>query len=274
MPRVSVISGAYNIEGVFSFHKSMESILTGELEDFEFIICDDGSSDKTWELLSEYAKRDARIVLLKNEENKGLAFSLNRCIEIAKGEYIARHDLDDYSHKERLKKQIDYLDKNKDVSLLGTQAYLFDKNGVWGKEHFPTTVTKRDFLFTSPYQHGAVVFRREALVSAGGYRVAKETMRAEDYDLFMTMHMTQKGENLDEFLYYFCEDDSSKKRRKYRYRIGEMKVRFRGFKRLGLMPRGFFYAIKPLIVGLIPPSLLDRLKKKRARREILEESDE
>lgn len=274
MPRVSVISGAYNIEGVFSFHKSMESILTGELEDFEFIICDDGSSDKTWELLSEYAKRDARIVLLKNEENKGLAFSLNRCIEIAKGEYIARHDLDDYSHKERLKKQIDYLDKNKDVSLLGTQAYLFDKNGVWGKEHFPVKVTKRDFLFTSPYQHGAVVFRREALVSAGGYRVAKETMRAEDYDLFMTMHMTQKGENLDEFLYYFCEDDSSKKRRKYRYRIGEMKVRFRGFKRLGLMPRGFFYAIKPLIVGLIPPSLLDRLKKKRARREILEESDE
>ena len=83
----------------------------------------------------------------------------------------------------------------------------------------------------------------------------------------MTMHTKYAGANLNEFLYYFCEDESSKKRRKYRYRIDETKVRFRGFRKLKLMPKGFFYAIKPLFVGLIPSKTLDKLKKKRKRRE-------
>ena len=267
MPRVSIISGAYNVANVFSFHASMSSILAQSFEDFEYIICDDGSEDSTWELLCEYAKKDKRIKLLQNEKNMGLAFSLNRCIEVSTGEYIARHDLDDYSHKERLAKQVEFLDNNKDISLLGTQAYLFDKNGIWGKEHFPLSVGKKDFLFTSPYQHGAMMIRRNALLEVGCYRVAKETRRAEDYDLFMTMHTKFNGANLDELLYYFCEDDSSLKRRKYKYRIDDVKVRFRGFKRLGLMPKGFFYAIKPIFVGLIPAKMLNKLKKKRARRE-------
>lgn len=267
MPRVSIVSGAYNVASLYSFFASMDSILEQSFEDFEYIICDDGSSDSTWELLCEYAKKDPRIKLLQNEKNKGLAYSLNRCIEISTGEFIARHDLDDYSDKERLKKQIEYLDNNPEIALLGTQAYLFDKNGVWGKEHFPILVTKKDFLFTSPYQHGAMMIRKDALLDVGCYRVARATKRAEDYDLFMTMHTKYNGANLDELLYYFCEDTSSQKRRKYRYRIGEMKVRFRGFKKLKLMPRGFFYAIKPLFVGLIPAKLLNKLKKKRARRE-------
>lgn len=267
MPKVSIISGAYNVAGVFSFHKSMQSILTQSFVDFEYIICDDGSTDATWEFLCDYASKDSRIKLIQNEKNMGLAYSLNKCLELASGEYIARHDLDDYSDKERLQKQVLFLDSNKNIALLGTQAYLFDKNGVWGKEHFPLSVTKRDFLFTSPYQHGAMMIRRDALAHIGGYRVAKETRRAEDYDLFMTMHTMYNGANLEECLYYFCEDDSSKKRRKYRYRIDEMKVRYRGFKKLGLLPRGIFYVIKPLFVGLIPARLLDKLKRKRARRE-------
>ena len=269
MPKVSIISGAYNISGVFALEKAVFSILNQSFSDFEWIILDDGSSDSTWEILSEYAKGDSRIKLLQNEKNMGLAYSLNKCLEVASGEYIARQDMDDYSDPERLKKQVEFLDANPEISLLGTQAYLFDKDGVWGKEHFATTVTKKDFLFTSPYQHGAMMIRKDALLDAGGYRVCKATRRCEDYDLFMTMHTKYAGANLDEFLYYFCEDESSKKRRKYRYRIDEMKIRFRGFKKLKLMPKGFFYAIKPLFVGLIPGKTLDKLKKKRKRREEL-----
>lgn len=271
--KVSVISGAYNIGSCFSFDRSMRSILEQTHAELEFIICDDGSTDNTWELLSEYAKSDERIRLIKNDQNKGLAYSLNRCIELASGELIARHDCDDYSAPDRLERQIEYMKEHPEISLLGTQVYLFDENGVWGKEKFPESVENRDFLFVSPYQHGSVMFRREALLKAGGYRVAKETRRCEDYDLFMSMQTFSRGANMQEYLYYFCENKSARKRRKYRYRIDEMKVRFKGFKKLSLMPRGFFYAIKPLIVGLIPSPILEGLKKKRKRREEIK-SDE
>ena len=82
-----------------------------------------------------------------------------------------------------------------------------------------------------------------------------------------------KGENLDEYLYYFCEDINAKKRRKYKYRIDEMKVRFKGYKKLKLYPKGFFYAIKPLFVGLIPQKLLTKMQNKHYKRLELEDKD-
>ena len=157
MKLVSIIAGAYNIAKCFSFHKSMDSILNQTYKNFEFIICDDGSKDETWQLLEEYAKKDKRIRLLKNEKNKGLACSLNRCIEEAKGEYIARHDLDDYCDLTRFEKQVKYLDEHEDVAVLGTNAYLFDEKGVWGKADFPRYVQNKDFLFTSPCKLSAKV---------------------------------------------------------------------------------------------------------------------
>ena len=210
--KISVIAGAYNVENCFSFRSSMESILEQSFGDIEFIICDDGSSDNTWELLNGFAGKDKRIKLLRNEKNLGLAASLNKCIGAAEGKYIARHDCDDYSHKERLKKQFDHMETHKDVCVLGCQSYLFDKNGVWGKDKFPEKVENKDFLFSSPYRHGSVMFRKEALIKAGCYRVARETYRAEDYDLFMNMQTFCKGENLSEYLYYFCEDTAARKR--------------------------------------------------------------
>lgn len=262
MPKISVISGAYNISGCYSFQKSIESILTQTYADFEFIICDDGSTDNTRELLSDFAKKDLRIKLLRNETNLGLAATLNKCIAESSGEFIARHDCDDYAATDRLEKQLAYMTEHSDVSVLGTFAYLFDESGVWGKMRFPIEITKKDFLFCSPHQHGSVMFRKDALVKAECYRVAKETRRAEDYDLFMRMHTFAKSANLPEFLYYFCEDKNTLGRRKYRYRIDEAKVRYKGFKQLGLLPKGIPYVIKPLIVGLIPKKLLKKLKNK------------
>ena len=274
MPRVSVICGAYNVCGHYLFEKSIKSILAQTFEDFEFIICDDGSTDKTFENLLRLRECDGRIRLIKNEENLGLAATLNRCIEISEGEYIARHDCDDLSSPDRLEKQVSLLDGRRDISLLGSYAYLFDQTGVWGKAVFPTEISKKDFLFSSPHLHGSVIFRKEALIRAGGYRVAKETRRCEDYDLFMRMHVFAKSANLDEYLYYFCEDKNTYKRRKYRYRIDEAKVRIKGFKLLGLMPWAFFYAIKPLIVGLIPTRILNPVRNKILKRKIVYGDDE
>ena len=266
MPRISVISGAYNIGKCYSFEKSIESVLNQSYSDFEFIICNDGSSDNTLELLMEYAKKDPRIKIIENEKNLGLAASLNKCINESSGEYVARHDLDDYNDLDRFKLQLEFLDAHPDISVLGTQVYLFDEGGVWGEEEFPNEVLKKDFLFTSPYKHGSVMMRRGALIKAGLYRVAKETYRTEDYDLFMTLKTFANGANLKERLYYFCEDKAARKRRKYKYRIDEARVRYRGFSKLGLLPAGIFYVIKPLIVGLIPTPILERLKDKRGNR--------
>ncbi len=260
MPQISVISGAYNIENCFSFEKSINSVLNQTFSDFEFIICDDGSTDKTWQLLLDFAQKDMRVKLLRNEKNLGLAAALNRCISASTGKYIARHDCDDYNDLHRFDIQLEFMQSHENIALLGCGAYLFDKNGVWGKEAFPCEVKNEDFLFTSPYKHGSVMFRREMLLKAGGYRVSKETYRTEDYDLFMRMQAFCKGANLDKYLYYFCEDSASLERRKYRYRIDEAQVRYKGFKQLGLLPKGFPYVIKPLIVGLIPPKILNQMK--------------
>ena len=266
MYKLSVISGAYNAASHPQFEKSIESILNQSFSDFEFIICDDGSTDNTLHLLREYEKLDGRVKIIKNESNLGLAATLNKCIEISNGEYIARHDLDDYSLKERFKKQITYLERHTSTAILGTGILLSNENGIWGEEIMPRIVKNEDFLFNNPYKHGSVMFRRSELVRAGGYRVAKETLRNEDYELFMRMHLFCRGENLREPLYCFCEDKSAIKRRKYRYRINEARVRLRGFRALGLLPRGIPYVIKPLIVGLVPSPVLKRLQNKRRKK--------
>ncbi len=260
MPRISVIASAYNMENGFSFRHSIESILAQTLGDFEFLICDDGSTDGTFRVLSEYAKSDSRIRLVKNIENIGLGASLNRLAHLSCADYLARHDFDDISKEDRLQKQISYMEAHPDIAILGTQALLFDEGGAWGERKFPLVVKKSDFLFRSPYMHGSVMMRKSAFLLCGGYKVSKETRRAEDYDLFMRMAERFGGANLDEYLYLYCEDKNTLRRRKYRYRIDEVKVRYEGFRRLGLLPRGLPYVIKPLAVGLIPQGLLSILK--------------
>lgn len=266
MIETSVIAGVYNIEHCFSFQKSIQSILNQSYQNFEFILCDDGSTDRTWEILCDIQKQDRRIKLLKNDSNQGLATALNKCITASRGRFIARHDCDDYCDLKRLEKQIAYMKEHPDVNVLGCQVYLFDENGVWGKLRYPQKVRNEDFLFTMPYKHGAVVFRKEVLLQVGGYRVSKETYRAEDYDLFMSLQTFCKGENLDEYLYYFCENQDTKHRRKYKYRLDEAKVRFLGFRKLKLLPKGMLYVIKPLVVGMIPNVWLDKAKDKYYKR--------
>jgi glycosyltransferase involved in cell wall biosynthesis len=183
---VSVVISAYNEgESVNELHKELTKVMSDlPLKDYELIFVDDGSTDSTASVLREYERLDSRIKILTGEENRGLGYALNQCIKISKGEYIARHDLDDLSAKFRFEKQIRYLDSHREVGILGTGAWLFDENGIWEKEFFPLKVKNEDFLFTSPYKHGSVIFRTKELLKSGGYRAAKETLRNEDYDLF------------------------------------------------------------------------------------------
>lgn len=263
-PLLSVIMGAHNIVSLTVFQKAVGSVLEQTMGDLEFIICDDGSTDETWKTLEELARWDKRVRLIQNPENLGLAASLNHCLEYARGALIARQDADDISRPERFQKQIDFLDTHPEISFVGANVTLWDETGDWGERMFPEYPQAKDFRFTMPFVHGALMFRRSALDAVEGYRMAKETRRAEDYDMLMRMYAAGlRGANLQERLYAFLEDRAAQKRRKYRYRLDEALVRWKGFCSLGLMPAALPYVVKPLVVGLIPAGILRWFKQKR-----------
>lgn len=266
MPKVSVIMGIYNTNDETIVRASINSILNQTYRDFEFIICDDGSTDNTYELLKKIAKTDNRIIIMKNNKNMGLAQTLNNCLKKSKGEFIARMDSDDISLPTRLEKQLDFLENNPDYSLVGSNVILFDEMGEWGIRTLPEYPNKKNFLFNSPFVHPSVFIRKSSLEVLNGYTVKKETRRCEDYELFMRFYAKGwYGYNIQEPLLKYRENKEAYSRRKFIYRIDETKIRFEGFKTLNLMPVGLIYTIKPLIVGLVPQRILAILRNEKIK---------
>lgn len=125
MPKVSIIMGVYN--GAHRMDKSIQSIINQTFKDWEFIICDDGSSDGSFEKLQEYAKKDTRVIAIKNPKNAGLAQTLNNCLSVAKGQYIARMDDDDYSYPDRLEKEVSFLDTHPEYDIVAGGRKMVDE---------------------------------------------------------------------------------------------------------------------------------------------------
>src|SRR5690625_6791695 len=128
--KISVIMPAYNEERYIA--ESIQSILNQTFQDFELIIVDDGSTDKTFEIASSF--NDPRVKLYK-QQNSGPAAARNKALSLAKGKYIALQDADDRSKPERLEKQYDFLENNLDYIAVGTDADYIDKDGFFIYEH-------------------------------------------------------------------------------------------------------------------------------------------
>lgn len=254
--KVSVVMGIYNCEKTLK--ESIDSLLNQSYEFFEIILCEDGSKDNTLQIAKEYVRNyPKKIRLIQNETNKGLAYSLNRCIAISKGEYIARMDADDISHKDRFEKQMSYLESHPECALVGSQAFLFNDNGIWGIRKTKSDPFKKDFLFGSQFIHPTIIIKKAILNQIGNYAVSKATLRAEDYDLFMRLYAAgYEGHNMQDILLNYREDGTTFKKRAFKYRLDEAKVRYDGFKKMKLLPLGLLYVLKPLIVGLIPQKVL------------------
>lgn len=254
---VSVIMPVYNPEPI-ELKRAVRSVLEQEYKDFEFVICDDCSENYVREIIDGFD--DGRIVYIRNESNMGCAYSLNRCIETAKGELLIRQDADDYSLPHRFERLIDEYRK-RSFDIISSNILLFDEKGVWGHRDYPGEPRKKDFMFAVPYMHGACALKKSAVLDAGMYPVSEKTARCEEYALFMTMYsLGARGINLTERLYAFNENQSAIKRRKYSDKLKEVRVKAEGFKKLGLYPAGIIFLIKPLIVGLIPSKLLAGIK--------------
>ncbi len=263
MPKISVIMGAYNCAD--TIEKSIESIQAQTVTDWEMIICDDGSTDNTAEIVDGCAKSDGRIILIQNESNRGLSYCLNRCIELAKGEFCARMDGDDLCDPLRFEKQVQFLVDNPEYGLVSTTMKRFDENGEYSVPATgePYEATKKDFIKGSPFCHAPAMIRTESYKRVNGYRDIPKTRGVEDYDIWFRMYAAGiKGCVLQEPLYSMFDGRGAAKRRSYKRRMNEAWVRKEGYKMLKIPFFSRIYILKPLLLGLIPQWLYRKLRKK------------
>lgn len=263
--RVSIVMAVYNAANRAVLDAAIESIVNQTIAEWELLICDDGSCNDTPKWLNDWRLRDSRIRVFHLERNRGAAYARNRCIREARGSYIAIMDADDVSAPNRLQVQTDFLKRNPQVDFVGLKGRMFEREiGDRQKAYWTCPAPQpRDFRMTLPFVHASLMFRREALEAVGGYRERKWVCRSEDYDMLMRMYAKgMRGVNVEEAVYFIREDAQTFKRRKYRYRVTEMLVKMVGFTHMGLMPAGLVYAVKPLVVGLMPARVVELIKRR------------
>ena len=255
--------GIYNC--AVTLDAAINAILSQTYTNWELILCDDGSKDNTVEIAESYVKNyPDKIKLLKNEKNMGLNYTLNRCLEVAQGDYIARMDGDDVCNKLRFEKEIEYLENNPDVALVSCNMELFDENGVFGVVKYKEKPQLKDFLKTSQFCHAGCMVRSPVFKQLGGYTVSDKFLRVEDYELWVRLYLAgYKGYNLQEVLYSMRDDRNAKKRRTFKNRINESRVIKKACKE-GRFP--FYmriYAWIPIIKWFVPSFVYKMLHKNK-----------
>lgn len=181
MPKISVVMPVYN--GEKYLREAIDSILNQTFTDFEFIIIDDGSTDNTEKIIKSYD--DNRILCIKNEKNLGVADSLNRGLDMARGEYIARMDADDISLPERFEKQVRFLKKHKNVAVCGAETEVFgDVEPKVAYTVFGYKRVKVAMLFSSSLAH-PIVMMRNSVIQKEHFRYNNDFDKVEDYDLWL-----------------------------------------------------------------------------------------
>lgn len=201
MKKLAVLLPTFN--SAFYLKESIDSILNQTFADFDLYIYDDCSTDSTPEIISEY--KDSRLFYRKNKENSGIARTLNKGLEelLPNYEYIARMDADDWSFPERFQKQIDFLDKNKEIVMCGTQGYWlkdFSSNPKYGWE-YPTCneYLKLYLLFGASFGHSSLIFRTNFFIK-NNLKYNQLIKTCEDWDLWIKVSLKGMIENLPDFL--------------------------------------------------------------------------
>lgn len=200
-PIISVVMTAFNGERFIK--EAIDSILGQSFDDFEFIIVDNASKDNTKEIIRSYI--DKRIILIENQENLGQTKALNIGIKKSKGDFIARMDADDISMPERLRLQLDFLNKNNSIAVVGCWHEEIDEYGKHIKYFkLPVNPLEIKCYLMSPGElayysisHSTTLMRRNALLNVGLYN---EAYRTQDYDLWVRMIRSYKLANLNQFL--------------------------------------------------------------------------
>lgn len=262
-PKISVIMGIYNCADTLS--EAIDCILVQTEVSWELILCDDGSKDETYRIAEQYRMQyPDKIILLKNETNKGLNYTLNRCLKKATGEYVARMDGDDRCVSDRFEKELKVFEKEPDIAIVSSDMEFFDETGCWGRISHPEYPENNDFVSGTPFCHAPCMVKREAYINVNGYSEAKWLLRVEDYHLWIKMYAAGlKGKNIHLPLYQMRDDRNAYARRKFKYRINEALVKIYAVKALRLPLWKSVYALKPILVGILPTKIYNFMHKKR-----------
>ena len=206
-PKVSVLMSVCN--GERYLREAIESILNQTFQDFECIIIDDGSADSTNEIIRTYS--DPRIRLVENQKNMGLTKSLNRGIDLCKGEYISRMDGDDISLPLRLEKQVDFMKKHHQTGVVGTRASEIDHEGKITIRKTAHNTYDREMkvqlMFGTCFLHPSVMIRKKILRETG-LSYDKSFSTSQDYFLWWQLSLLTKFANLPECLLHYRKHSS------------------------------------------------------------------
>ena len=205
LPLISVIMPVFN--GEKYLQSAIDSVLSQTINNFEFIIVDDCSTDSTSKILKNI--KDKCVKIYRNTSNLGVASSLNRALKLAKGKYIARMDADDISYPSRLQKQLEFLESNPSVVACGVQVEIIDaQNRSTSTRSFPQSATScHDYLMlTSPILHPTLM-ARASVYKKIGYTAKYKT--AEDWDLYFKLLKFGQLQNLPDTLYSYRQSFSS-----------------------------------------------------------------
>lgn len=264
--KISIIMGIYNCEKYLD--ESIESIINQTFKNWELIMCDDGSKDNTYNIAKNFEKQyPKKIKVIKNEKNLGLNETLNKCLKLAKGKYIARQDGDDVSISNRLEIEYDFLEKNPQYALVSAKMSFFDEGGEWGELTVKQQPDKNDFVKGPPFAHAPVLIRKEVLEKVGGYTVDEKLLRVEDYHLWFKIYAQGYiGYNINQVLYKMRDDKDAYKRRNFRNRINEARVRWIGYRMLKLPIYKYIYCLRPILVYMLPEKVYKFFHKMKLRR--------
>lgn len=263
--RVSVLMGIYNCASTLP--EALESLLSQTYQGFKVIMCDDGSTDNTIQVAKDYVDRlPDKFILIKNERNMGLNFTLNRCLEYADTEFCARMDGDDISMPTRFEKEINFLDTHREYSIVSTPMIYFDANGDFRTGKGGYSPTASDFINGRTFCHAPCMVRTEAYKRVNGYTVSKYLLRLEDQHLWLKMYKEgYRGYNLEECLYKMRDDRNATRRRDFITRRNEMLHRLRICRTFHLPVHNYALSILiPVLKYIMPTRLYEYLHRNKS----------
>ena len=169
-------------------------------------------------------------------------------IELVEGEIPEFEEIDTPILHKRFEKQVAYLEAHPEISFVSSNVDIFDGKKITSQRILLPNPTKKDLIYGSRFIHPATMFRTSDLKAVGCYRVCKDTVRGQDYDLFMRLYGAgYRGANITESLLRYTEDKANFKRRTFNARLGEMKIRIHGFKAMKVMWWAFPFVFKPIV---------------------------
>lgn len=252
---VSVIMAAYNAEQYIE--ESIKSVINQTYTKWELIICDDCSTDRTYEICERYRKKDDRIKILKNDINRKQAYTRNQCLKLAIGKYVMILDADDVIEVDKIKIQVSFLKQNIEYGFCCTNVYLFDENKVCGHIIKPMEPTITEILNNKAYVYATMMVYNDILKQINGYTVSSITERGEDFDLICKItSLNVKGSNIQKNLYGYRINQNAYNRRKYKYYIFDYKVRKKWYAHFQISGINKIRKYEPLLKGLIPQKLI------------------